>query len=192
MIHELKDMKDFEIRCVDCKKVIPITTSQTDHSKLLATAFADVTSHDCDLPEELMIAIAESRYMLDLEYDYDDNRAEPPSRKTWDRAINWLKFCFKLAKRQFDVQLATPHINQCADGSVDIHWVVREEGREKDAANCLVNISWNTHRLSYAYGTWESDDDSDWKDSKDGNACIQDFSSWRDLLEWLAENCISQ
>ncbi|MBC8109535.1 MAG: hypothetical protein H7Y04_00590 [Verrucomicrobia bacterium] len=87
-------------------------------------------------PEELAdiaVAIEKSRYILDLEKDFDDMDSEPTSPETWQKAVrfvaNYANWLFDL----FGKKMAVPKIYHAPAGSMDVYW-------ENERFNLLINI----------------------------------------------------
>lgn len=88
------------------------------------------------LPEELAdiaAAIEKSRYVLDLEKDFDGMGSEVPSPETWQKAV---RFVAEYANWLFDLfgkKMVVPKIYHGSAGSLDVYW-------ENERFNLLINI----------------------------------------------------
>lgn len=69
-------------------------------------------------PRAVVDAIHASRYMLDLEADWDDEGAAPTEFAAWCDAVSLLRG----TAVAFADELPVPDISPCNDGSVDLFW----------------------------------------------------------------------
>lgn len=93
----------------------------------------------------ILKAIASSRWILDLEDDWDEAGASSYARSTWDRACQFLiqqaVFCHEV----FGKELPSPKILPGPDASIDLHW-------KRERFELLVNIPSDLTKLATFYG----------------------------------------
>jgi hypothetical protein len=83
--------------------------------------------------EDFCKLINDSKKILELSYDWDGNNAIQIKPNTW---INAVDFIILVSTRIFicsGINLQTPNIDPCCDGSIDLHWKTNE-------LNLLINI----------------------------------------------------
>jgi hypothetical protein len=87
------------------------------------------------LPENpaLESAIERSRWMLDLQENWDEEGSPPIAEATWDVAASFLRRQAEIYWRHHVAVIPVPHIAPGSDGSIDIHW-------KTDRFELLVNI----------------------------------------------------
>jgi hypothetical protein len=78
-------------------------------------------------------AIEDSRRILDLSDNWDDEGSPGYERGTWERAVRFLCEQARFAFHRLDEVLDAPEILPGPDGSIDVHW-------KKDNYELLVNI----------------------------------------------------
>lgn len=66
--------------------------------------------------------IEASRWILQLEDDWDENGSGKYAEATWERARNFLAALAESSARQFGKDLPAPKILPGPDGSIDLHW----------------------------------------------------------------------
>ena len=71
---------------------------------------------------EMVSEIKDSEKILDLEYDWDSERALPVPQFVWERAAKTLIIYSKWIWENRGIKLVIPSIDALADGSVDIMW----------------------------------------------------------------------
>ncbi len=77
--------------------------------------------------------IEQSRKMLELEEDWDDNGAHPISKETWERATGLLRRMMISCNHATGCAAPVPIISACADGTIDIYW-------DTDSFRLLINV----------------------------------------------------
>lgn len=90
-------------------------------------------------------AITDSRRLLSLPEDWDDEGAARVTELTLQKASGVLRRAAAVVFRRFGYILPAPSIAPCSDGSVDIFW--RTEG-----FTLLINVSANGPHASNFYG----------------------------------------
>lgn len=78
------------------------------------------------LPPELLIAIEESRTILELKENWDGNGGKPILESTLQRAVGFLQLNASNIWQKFGIQIAVPDIAPVPDGSVDLHWELED------------------------------------------------------------------
>lgn len=71
---------------------------------------------------EIFNAITESKYILKLEDDWDDDGAKSYKAATWTKAIIFLINYSNWTFNKLNKKLSTPRILQGPNGSIDIYW----------------------------------------------------------------------
>jgi hypothetical protein len=106
------------------------------------------TTYGFTLPYELRYLrniVEKSRWMLDLQDDWDDEGSPAYSESTWRRAVTFLlKNALALWQEQ-QVLITKPAIHNGPEGSIDIHW-------GSDNRKLLINIPTNTDEPTNFYG----------------------------------------
>jgi hypothetical protein len=97
------------------------------------------------VPSTALEAIESSRWILDLEDDWDEQGAERYSEVTWSRACGFLARQTTLARRSLGRELPTPAILPGPNGSIDLHWKTRR-------FELLVNIPREETKSATFYG----------------------------------------
>ncbi|MCH7928245.1 MAG: hypothetical protein IID03_09750 [Candidatus Dadabacteria bacterium] len=95
--------------------------------------------------DELFKSIEKSKYILDLEDDWDDEGSPAYDKTTWIRAI---KFIYNYTKKIYDERgkvIEPPKISQGPEGSIDILW-------KKESYRLLINIPLDYHKPGSFYG----------------------------------------
>ncbi len=129
-----------------------------------------------ELPQrlaEVEKAIATSRYILDLEENWDDEGASRYSPVTWQRATEFLK---KQAVTTWEVHgtmIPVPRILPGPDGHIDLHW-------KTDAFELLISIPPREGDPASFYG------DDYGKLSIEGTLRPETINNG--LLSWLSKN----
>lgn len=72
--------------------------------------------------DEVSARIEESRSILDLEDDFDDEESVGYSEATWERAAEFVRRCALELYEAYGIPIAAPIIGPGPDGSIDIHW----------------------------------------------------------------------
>lgn len=90
-------------------------------------------------------AIESSRWILDLEDDWDEQGSPAYAKSTWQRACGFLIQQAKLARQLLGRELPPPKIQPGPEASIDIHW-------KMDQFELLVNISSDPSKPATFYG----------------------------------------
>jgi len=97
-------------------------------------------------PEEIEAFINSSKWILNLEDDWDDEGSQGYSIDTWERAISFLRKQVEVLKDDFCYHpTPLPQITPANKGSIDLSW-------ELDDRQLLVNIPSDPSRLATYYG----------------------------------------
>jgi hypothetical protein len=70
----------------------------------------------------LVEAIRTSRWILNLEENWDDAGSSGYQESTWERACNFLTRQSTLAQHKFNRELPVPKILPGPESSIDLHW----------------------------------------------------------------------
>jgi len=95
--------------------------------------------------DKLYESIEKSKYILDLEDDWDDEGSPAYDKTTWIRAI---KFIYNYTKKVYDeygIKIGAPKISQGPEGSIDILW-------KKKSYRLLINIPQDPKKPASYYG----------------------------------------
>ncbi|HEX9944467.1 MAG TPA: hypothetical protein VGG03_20850 [Thermoanaerobaculia bacterium] len=74
------------------------------------------------IPSDLERVIEESKSILDLPDDWDEEGSPAVTEETWNRAVGLLRTQTDLVLARFGLALPVPRILPGPDGSVDLHW----------------------------------------------------------------------
>ena len=97
-------------------------------------------------------AIEDSKYMLELEEDWDDEGGMPIDEVTFERASDFLLGYAEWLLDNKNVVIQTPEISPGPENSIDIHWRLENY-------RMLINIPSNPQKQAGFYG----DDTNKWK-----------------------------
>ncbi len=103
----------------------------------------------CELPlqlEALYNAIEKSKYILDLQDNWDDEGSQGYTKETWYRAIQFIGNYAKWILNCFDTVIDTPKISHGPDGSIDILW------KKATSYRMLINIPADNKQPGSFYG----------------------------------------
>jgi hypothetical protein len=89
-------------------------------------------------------AIADSKQLLELPTNWDDEGAKRISAKTWNAAVRVLRKASRVAYQRFEFMLPSPRIGPCHDGSLDIYW-------RTESFTLLINIAAKGSHVSDFY-----------------------------------------
>ncbi len=122
--------------------------------------------------DALSLAIQESRSLLDLPDNWDDEGSPAYAESTWTRVVDFLLHNAERLWLDQGILVSAPQILPGPDGSIDLHWRIKNH-------ELLLNIPADPHALADYYG-----------DTVDGNAINGKLNpaarnQW--LLMWLAE-----
>lgn len=101
-----------------------------------------------DLPKELEYVgqiIDDSKYILELGNDWDDEGSEGYSKHTWVRSITFLTRFMKWAYLKYNKKVERPKIYHGSNGSIDILW-------ENSKYRLLINIPKDKNNSAQFYG----------------------------------------
>lgn len=98
---------------------------------------------------EISKAIQESKYILDLKDDWDDEGSVGYELSTWKRAVGFLTDLAKTALDSFGVLIDPPKIYHGPDGSIDMLW-------KNEAYKILVNFPKDDALPASFYGNTSS------------------------------------
>lgn len=104
---------------------------------------------------KLAAKIEDSKYILELEDNWDQEGSSPIKKEVWIRTIRFLAKLATTALQQYKFILDTPVISPVNNGSIDLYW------KKKDKYQMLINIPKNKKSLAEYYG-----DDYDKESSK--------------------------
>lgn len=119
---------------------------------------------------ELLDSIERSKAMLNIRDNWDGEGSPGYSEDTWKRAVNFLLSMRRIAREQFQTQIAAPVISPADQGSIDVFW--RNSGR-----NLLINIPADPMQSASYYGERNPED------TVCGTARVN--SERPDLVAWL-------
>jgi len=95
--------------------------------------------------EPISNAIAESRALLDLDDDWDEQGSPRYSEQTWKRATKFLSKHALWFWTKFRIRIPAPRIAPGPHGSIDIYW-------KNDSAELLVNVPVDKNQPLTCYG----------------------------------------
>ena len=95
--------------------------------------------------DTLSSAIQESRSLLDLPDDWDDEGSPGYAEATWMRAVDFLLHNAERLWQDQGVTVSAPEILPGPNGSIDLHWRVNNH-------ELLLNIPANLDELADYYG----------------------------------------
>jgi hypothetical protein len=122
------------------------------------------------LPHLLERALTESRSLLALEANWDEEGGIPYSPATWDRMSLFLRSHFEANMSYTCVAVPNPNILPGPEGSIDLHWTT-------DRRELLVNIPADPQEPAHFYG------DDFGSDRRKG--IVEPGATNRDLFLWL-------
>ena len=151
-------------------------TIRIDDSPLLyeGVAFTNLTDFESStrsisVPQGIEEEIERSRYILTLPENWDGEGSPAYKRKTWDRAVNFIRREARALWKATGLYLPTPEINHGPRGSVDIDWTVRDRA-------LLVNVPEDTKSPCEYYGRSKCGDAR-------GQICLNHNNA--PLLQWI-------
>lgn len=110
--------------------------------------------------------IENSKYILDLQPDWDDENALQILPSVWDKAVRFMLNYVQYIYNYSGIKISTPSIDPCRDGSIDLSW-------RTQTARLLINIKDN--ELASYYG-----------DNYNGINGIEGFVELKQVQEFLA------
>lgn len=106
--------------------LVPKDSAQGRMLTALVCAYMWIDMEDADREkvclEELSKAIEQSRYIIQLNNDWDDEGSPAYKISTWERATTLLRRSAQHLWQAYHVTLATPKILPGPAGSIDLHW----------------------------------------------------------------------
>ena len=137
------------------------------------TSFADVVPIEPHREYKAVLsAILESRSILALADNWDDEGSVGYLEQTWKRATDFLHMQALAARSTFHVRLAAPLIAPASNGSIDIFW----SGRE---GKLLLNFPSNDDAFATYYGETSRGDTT-------GGQILSDRPRL-DLIQWASQ-----
>jgi len=103
------------------------------------------------LYESLHKEIENSRYIYDLEFDWDQEGAHTISRELWEIAIKFLISYAEYVYANYGVEISTPYIDPVCSGSIDFSWR-RQEESQKSGMLCNIRFSKENIPVAGYYG----------------------------------------
>ncbi|MCL4296134.1 MAG: hypothetical protein KJ077_10420 [Anaerolineae bacterium] len=131
-------------RKTEKRHLIPIVSSKSDHTLSINL----VTQTPEGIPIELvdiLRAIEQSRYILELEDDWDTEGSKGYQPLAWERVAIFLIKLYQKALESFAVILDTPRIYHAHGGSIDVLW-------RSDRYQLLVNFPEDENSSASFYG----------------------------------------
>jgi hypothetical protein len=128
-----------------------------------------------NLPQELepiADAIQKSRWMLELEDDWDGEGNPGYSEATWSRAVRFLLRNALSLWQERGVSVSAPAIHNGPEGNIDIYWETSKRSR-------LINVPAKSDEPASFYGH-----DAQGKEVK-GTLDLSDTNQW--LMMWQME-----
>lgn len=119
-------------------------TSKLEHTLSISLISQELT----DIPVELvdvLKAVEQSRYILELEDDWDGEGSSRYQPSVWERAVIFLIELSEKALEAFNTILDAPHIYQGHEGSIDMLW-------QTDRYQLLVNFPEDVNSRASFYG----------------------------------------
>lgn len=95
---------------------------------------------------QLVSLIEQSKYIMSLEFGWDEENAQPTDPEIWKTAIKFLIHYAADIMEDSERILELPEINPCKDGTIDLSW-------RTSRARMLINFKRSEHGiLAYYYG----------------------------------------
>lgn len=95
-------------------------------------------------PIDLENAIVESKWLLDLEDDWDGEGSPAYLDATWQKSVSFLREFVVSLYNLYQVDIGVPKIGAGPEGSIDLHW-------KNEKFELLINIPIEGHVASF-YG----------------------------------------
>lgn len=99
-----------------------VTPRRTNANEWQVVSKSPLVVESNNTSNDLDSAIDNSRVMLLLEADWDENGAVPIAEQTWTCAVNLLRRSTLAVLQQHAKMLPIPTITACTDGSIDLFW----------------------------------------------------------------------
>jgi hypothetical protein len=100
---------------------------------------------------EVKQKIKDSRYILNYEYNWDDNGALPINPIIFDRAARFLESYTERIYDVCDKILISPEIVPVGDGSIDLEWTLEN-------SSFLINFKNTKEEIAFYYGEFKDKD----------------------------------
>jgi hypothetical protein len=141
-----REQKPLSLRRTGVKRsLISAVTAKPEHTSL----FINLASQTLEgIPIELadvIEAIEESKYILELEDDWDAEGSRSYQPLVWERVAIFLIKFYEKALESFNLILDTPRIYQAHEGSIDVLW-------HNDKYQLLVNFPEDENSPASFYG----------------------------------------
>lgn len=139
------EQKTLSLRRTGVKhSLIPAVHNKSEHT--LSISLVSQTSEGIPIElVDILKAIEQSRYILDLEDDWDGEGSKSYQPVVWERVAIFLIKLYEKALGSFNVILDTPHIYQAHEGSIDVLW-------HNDRYQLLVNFPEGENSYASFYG----------------------------------------
>ena len=124
------------------------------------------------IPSSITAAIEASKYIYDLQDDWDEEGSIGYQKATWERATDLIMGFFDHSLGIDTHSLPAPNIAPGPDGSIDIHWQLKNKNRE-----LLINIPADPQSPAVYYGTGGPNDVTK------GKLELSSQNSW--IIRWL-------
>jgi|GEM_PF-3180535 len=122
------------------------------------------------LPPGISEAIRDSRSILDMKDNWDEEGSPGYTEATWNRAVQFIRENVRRLRQFNGVRIAPPRILPGPDGSIDIHWKLPKR-------ELLINIPLDPEEPASYYG------DAGAKDLIKGRLDTSSRNEW--ILMWL-------
>lgn len=136
----------FTMQPGNCSKDFSQSILRPDVMPTLRIKIIDVTYTLSTKLVEIVNTIEQSKFLPDLEEDWNGDNAEKVAKETWGRAAVFLIKYAQHILENFGIAIKSPEINPCRNGSIDLAW------RTKNA-RLLINVKpTNSPVLASYYG----------------------------------------
>jgi hypothetical protein len=109
-----------------------ISDSNAESYIILEEKLTNKPAHDFG---HITAAIEKSKYILDLDDDWDDAGSPKYDTNVWQAAVDFLR-SYSKQLYQFNIKIEAPRIYNAPNGSIDLLW-------ENDKRTILINITAN-------------------------------------------------
>lgn len=103
--------------------------------------------------KELIKAIEKSAYILDLKYDFDDNKSLSYNIKTWEKSINFIINFGKYVFENYRQIILIPKIYHGKNGGIDLLW-------ENYNSDCKIFIRLDEYVMKGVFVAYNIDQES--------------------------------
>lgn len=121
--------------------------------------------------KSLIESVESSKYILDLEDDWDEAGALSCNEESYNNAIKLLIKYSKELLTQYSVIIKNPDISPCRDGSIDLEW-------RDDNSSLLINITTKSEIDIHYYA-------EDYRTNTILKGFLNDLQINRELLFWM-------